>query len=281
VIEEIVELSAVRRLEAGEVLIREGEPGRALYVVAEGEVEVVREGGQRGDGQEATEVLLAVLGKGSCLGEMSLLSGQPAAATVRARQLSKGAGSYPAGASAPGGAVMLALSREVFEDLLSRRGALHREFSRIIAERLYRTNVMLEAESGRGMGGRLSMIGVPDLIQALSASRRTGTLTLDNGRGGEARVGLREGSVSACVGSSTSGEPPPGPPAPGLSCPLPPGAGGGEEVFYEIVGWRDGHFGFEGGEPSAVEAVPGAAVSGDTMGLLMEGMRRLDERARS
>lgn len=65
------------RLEEGEALLREGEPGDALYVVASGELEVVR-------GNGADEVPLALVGPGSVQGEMALLEGLPRNATVRA-----------------------------------------------------------------------------------------------------------------------------------------------------------------------------------------------------
>jgi signal transduction histidine kinase len=68
-----------RRMEfpRGDLLIREGDPGSGLYVIVEGEVEVVR----RGEGPES---VLGFHGPGAFLGELSLLEGVPAAATVRA-----------------------------------------------------------------------------------------------------------------------------------------------------------------------------------------------------
>jgi len=235
-IEEIVELSQVVHCPGPTVMIREGQEGEALYVVASGEVEVLRE---REDGGE---MRLALVGKGECLGEMSLLTGQPASATVR----TKGEDT-----------VVLMLPQATLEALLARRPTLHREFSRIIAQRLYSTNVRLEANSSRGISGSLSMIGVVDLVQTLHASRRTGTLAVRDGRGLEARVGLTKGQVSSALVGDVAGE----------------------EGFYRLLEWSDGTFSFEGGEPS-VGADASTAVEGDTMALLMEGLRRLDERGR-
>ena len=149
------------------------------------------------------------------------------------------------------------LPKATLEALLYRRPTLHRAFSRIIAQRLYSTNVRLEANSSRGISGNLSMIGVVDLVQTLHASRRTGTLTVRDGRGLEARVGLTKGQVSSALVGSV------------------PGA----EGFYGLLEWSDGTFSFEGGEPS-LGADAATAVEGDTMALLMEGLRRLDERGR-
>jgi CRP/FNR family transcriptional regulator len=61
----------------GEVIIRQGEIGDCMYVVQEGKVEVVREGG-------AGEVRLAVLESGAIFGEMALIERQERSATVRA-----------------------------------------------------------------------------------------------------------------------------------------------------------------------------------------------------
>ncbi|MHC5054115.1 MAG: cyclic nucleotide-binding domain-containing protein [Planctomycetota bacterium] len=235
-IEEIVELSQAVHCPEPTVIIRERQEGEALYIVATGEVEVLREmeGGQ--------EMRLALVGKGACLGEMSLLTGQPASATVRTRGEDT---------------VVLMLPTDTLEALLTRRPTLHREFSRIIAQRLYSTNVRLEANSSRGISGNLSMIGVVDLVQTLHASRRTGTLSVKDGRGLVARVGLGKGSVSSAIVADV------------------PGA----EGFFELLTWSDGTFSFEGGEPS-LDAEPTAVIQGDTMALLMEGLRRLDERGR-
>ena len=59
----------------GEVVVREGEDSRALYVVARGEA-AVEHGG--------TEI--ASIGQGEVFGEMAFLSGAPRTATVRARR---------------------------------------------------------------------------------------------------------------------------------------------------------------------------------------------------
>jgi CRP-like cAMP-binding protein len=67
-----------RRVEAGAPIIREGEPGGGLYLIVLGTVDITR----RVDGKRA--VLLATLGEGAYFGEMSLLSGGRASATVTA-----------------------------------------------------------------------------------------------------------------------------------------------------------------------------------------------------
>ncbi len=62
---------------AGAVLLAEGSPGEALYVVLDGELEVSKHG-------SPTDVILGVRRKGEVIGEGSLLEGGPRSATVRA-----------------------------------------------------------------------------------------------------------------------------------------------------------------------------------------------------
>jgi len=68
-----------RRLEAGEVLFREGDPGGWLAVVLDGEIEVVTT-------HHGREQLLSLIGPGGHVGEMSILDGAPRSATARAKR---------------------------------------------------------------------------------------------------------------------------------------------------------------------------------------------------
>ncbi len=62
----------------GEVVMREGEHSREMFVVIGGELEVLRRSRGGAEGR------VAVLGPGSWVGEMSILDVQPRSATVRA-----------------------------------------------------------------------------------------------------------------------------------------------------------------------------------------------------
>ena len=61
----------------GEIIIRQGDIGDCMYVIQEGQVEVIAEQGDR-------EVQLAVRGKGELLGEMAIFEKERRSATVRA-----------------------------------------------------------------------------------------------------------------------------------------------------------------------------------------------------
>jgi ATP-binding cassette, subfamily B, bacterial len=68
----------LERFAAGEVVVRQNEPGDKLYLISHGEAEVVavRNGEER---------FLNRLGRGDYFGEMALLSNEPRNATVRTR----------------------------------------------------------------------------------------------------------------------------------------------------------------------------------------------------
>jgi CRP-like cAMP-binding protein len=78
-IEQILPCIRDRHLKAGEILFKAGDLGDALYIVARGKVEVLANGAP-----EASANAIAELGEGHAFGEMSLLSGSPRTATIRA-----------------------------------------------------------------------------------------------------------------------------------------------------------------------------------------------------
>ena len=80
-IEQILPCIQTRQLKVGEILFKAGDLGDALYIVGRGKVEVLTNGLP---GAEASGYAIAVLGEGDAFGEMSLLSGGPRTATIRA-----------------------------------------------------------------------------------------------------------------------------------------------------------------------------------------------------
>jgi signal transduction histidine kinase len=76
-LERLAETVERQKLAAGELLIREGDPGDAMYVVVSGELEVTKRAG-------ATEQPLARVGPGAIQGEIAALQGTERAASVRA-----------------------------------------------------------------------------------------------------------------------------------------------------------------------------------------------------
>src|SRR5258708_23539099 len=63
-------------LPKGATLYSRGDPGDALYLITSGQVRILSE-------RAGTEVLVAFLGRGDALGEMSLLTGELRSVTVK------------------------------------------------------------------------------------------------------------------------------------------------------------------------------------------------------
>jgi hypothetical protein len=80
--EELAEDASMHVFSAGEMIIREGDPGRSVYIILDGRVKVFT----RDDG--GNELPLATLGVGQFFGEMSLVSGKPRSSSVAALELS-------------------------------------------------------------------------------------------------------------------------------------------------------------------------------------------------
>lgn len=68
----------VQTFEDGEFVVREGDEGRAMFILRSGKIEIIKV-------VEGREVELAILDRGSFFGEMSLLEGLPRSASARAR----------------------------------------------------------------------------------------------------------------------------------------------------------------------------------------------------
>jgi len=79
----LIAAGQVEQRHSGEVIVLEGEPGTAFYLVMRGSVSVsARKPGALPAGE--TEVTLGTMARGGCFGEVALLSGQPRTATVTA-----------------------------------------------------------------------------------------------------------------------------------------------------------------------------------------------------
>lgn len=75
---ELIESGYVVRFGAGETIVEQGEEGSTMYLVLSGKISVETQGGPRGS------IHLAELGRGACIGEVSVLTGGTRTATVKA-----------------------------------------------------------------------------------------------------------------------------------------------------------------------------------------------------
>jgi CRP-like cAMP-binding protein len=76
---ELVNKLSYHRHVPGQLIIREGDPGRSFFVIVEGKVRIYKQAGDK-------ELTLAHLGEGAFFGEMALLSGAPRTANVVAQE---------------------------------------------------------------------------------------------------------------------------------------------------------------------------------------------------
>ena len=98
--------------------------------------------------------------------------------------------------------------------------------------------------------GNIEDLGFLDMLQMMSQSRKTGTITIQSRNLGSIFLFIRDGQVIHCITEY----------------------GKGEDGFYRIIGINEGSFEIEMG-PVAVEQT----IHVSTEGLMMEGLRRLDE----
>lgn len=77
-VREIVRACELKAYQPGEVLFEQGDESKALFIIGRGDLEVV------GRSPMGEEVVLARLGSGTAVGEMSLIEGGPRSATVKA-----------------------------------------------------------------------------------------------------------------------------------------------------------------------------------------------------
>ncbi|RME22172.1 MAG: cyclic nucleotide-binding domain-containing protein [Deltaproteobacteria bacterium] len=74
-LDSVFEGSTIARFEAGEVIIREGDDSRELYIMQEGQAKVIMD-------TPKGKLLLDRLSRGSFFGEVALMTGKPRTATV-------------------------------------------------------------------------------------------------------------------------------------------------------------------------------------------------------
>ncbi len=184
------------------------------------------------------ESLIGSVNEGEFFGEYAMVAGIPSDYEVRA----------------VGNCTVLTIPRKEFLQLVAKRTSLLRIMSRMIAEKVKAASATVENELNRGILGKLSMIPLVDLVQTLNQSRRSGSLVIHN-QSAQAFVVFLNGAVISCV------------------C----GTRKGEDAFYHILEWKTGEFCFEPCEPFEQMAEREGAIESDTMKLMMEGARRMDE----
>ncbi|QTN33480.1 mechanosensitive ion channel [Akkermansiaceae bacterium] len=126
-----------------EALVTRGEPGESMFLILEGSVEVIAKA------SDGPRVVLATLSSGDCFGEMSLVTGEPRNATVRAA----------------GDVLVLEISKAQLSPLMAERPELAESMGRILEKRrLHREESLTGAgaadtkESGRKKADPSSLV---------------------------------------------------------------------------------------------------------------------------
>jgi signal transduction histidine kinase len=143
-------LSETLQVPAGTMLIEEGAPGTAMYIVLAGQFEVTRH-------SEKEEVLLATLGAGQVVGEMALVEQAPRNASVRALQDSS----------------VLCLSQASFQELLRANPGTLLAILRTATARLRSTEAVLQQSEKMAELGKLAAGLAHELNNPAAAARRS------------------------------------------------------------------------------------------------------------
>jgi CRP/FNR family cyclic AMP-dependent transcriptional regulator len=225
-LDKVVQFFRLKTFSPGEVIIRKGDIGGNFFIIASGTVNVINDDG----------IAISTLSKGDVFGEMSLICNEKVSATIQVKD----------------SASVLYMDRNNFIKIMERYPTVQLYFSRMMAERLNRSNTIRATDLSSGMIGRLSEISAEALFQTLNMSSKTGVLTINELSEGTAIFSFRQGALIKAKYNDLDDE----------------------EAFYEILKESNGRFRFTPGIPP--EDFERAEI-GYFMKLLMEGMRRVDE----
>lgn len=118
-LDRIMDQLEIVNLKSGEILFREGDPGENMYIVVSGELEILKAP------DTDNELILNRVPEGEYIGEMSLVTGAPRTASIRAH----------------GDVVLLSMSRAQLMDLLQQHPQLASTMINVLSQRLDNTNV--------------------------------------------------------------------------------------------------------------------------------------------
>jgi len=158
-----------KQFSKGEIIIQKGQPGKNLYVILSGMVEVLGN----------NDVNIAFLGKGEILGEMSLISGEAAGATIKAVEPTK----------------MIFMNSRNFRRLLRKFPSLQMYFATLLSKRLAKTNTARSDELESGMSGNLTEMPPSELLQTFNVNRKSGVLSFKLDQERSASVTFKEGDL--------------------------------------------------------------------------------------
>lgn len=222
----VISYFKLTKYKTGDIVIRKGDSGGRFFIIVAGSVNVLNDAG----------IIISTLDRGEVFGEMSLICNDNVNATIQVKEPSS----------------ILYINQPNFQKILDIYPAIQLYFSRLMAERLNRSNKIRAEDLSSGMIGNLAEIPAEALFQTLNMNSKTGILTITDLSRGTARFSFRQGAlIKAKYGDHA-----------------------GDLAFYQILKEKSGRFRFTPGIAPEDFSTP---EIGFFMKLLMEGMRRLDE----
>ena len=159
--------------------------------------------------------------------------------------------SYSASYHCPVPATLLVLTAKRFKELLGKEPALHVFFYRHLIRRI-ESRVAPFGGLGTGLIGTLKDVVAVDLCQLINTSQKTGRVELELDDGSQGELLFNEGELVAARHNELTGK----------------------DAFFSLLGQDNGVFTFISGLTAEEKNLP---VIGGFMGLVMEGMQKLDE----
>ncbi len=225
-LDKVISYFKLNKYNTGEIVIRKGDPGGRFYIIVSGSVNVLNSAG----------IIISTLDTGEVFGEMSLICNDIVNATIQVKEPSS----------------ILYIDQPNFHKILDIYPAIQLYFSRLMAERLNKSNKIRAEDLTSGIIGNLSEIPPEALFQTLNMNNKTGILTITDLSKGTARFSFRQGALIKAKYDEFAGD----------------------MAFYQILKESSGRFRFTPGIAQEDFSTP---EIGFFMKLLMEGMRRLDE----
>jgi CRP/FNR family cyclic AMP-dependent transcriptional regulator len=146
---------------------------------------------------------------------------------------------------------VLVISGEDFGRLIKQSDSIQFYMAKLLAKRLSKANEVRANDFDSCMQGRINEMAPAELMQVFHMHQKTGVLSLDL-RGGTGRISFRDGAIVAADYDNKSGQ----------------------DAFFAILGEKEGMYSFTSG---LSDEDMKAAVIGDFMMLLMEGVKQEDE----
>jgi CRP-like cAMP-binding protein len=171
VIRTIVSQGSTLQYQAGDTVVRKGDPGDSLFVVKSGVVEITNPG----EGAP-----LAYLGRGDCFGELALLTDAPRNADVRVPQQAE----------------LLVIDRALFNDLMANHNGFATQLAVILARRLVGVLEDLpDRTTKKELQGDLQYFDLATVVQTLISSAQSGVMTLSSNEEVLARLYFQSGNI--------------------------------------------------------------------------------------